>query len=314
MVSHPKYGKLVDLHDSHFDWKQFTHITNGTNPEIKYIPNIIPNIIHFIFGLKEQDEEFLFCYYLAIYSAYKVNNPDTIYFYHHYPIYGKWWDQLKKEVPILTIEKVDIPTHIGEKKIFKVAHMADKLRMDMLWKYGGVYMDIDTISIRPYKDMLKHDVVLGKQFSLRYRRYMKDNEPIVKAEAHIGGICNAVMLTKCKSDFFKIWMEKYEEAFDPTKWEEASIWLPYELSKDYPDLLTVVEPDVFFMPTYFETHKIFEELCNSIPRNLITLHLSETFGIKYIQQIQGWEWCIENKGTMYAKIMQLFYTNNKSNN
>ena len=42
---------------------------------------LIPNIMHFVFGLKKQEEDFLFCYFLAIYSASKYNNPDKIYFY-----------------------------------------------------------------------------------------------------------------------------------------------------------------------------------------------------------------------------------------
>ena len=58
----------------------------------------IPNIIHFIFGFKEQTEEFLFCYYLAIYSAYKINNPEKIYFYYHFKPFGKWWNKLL-EIP-----------------------------------------------------------------------------------------------------------------------------------------------------------------------------------------------------------------------
>ena len=45
---------------------------------------MINNIIHFVFGLKEQTEDFLFSYYLAILSAIVVNNPDKVYFYYHY--------------------------------------------------------------------------------------------------------------------------------------------------------------------------------------------------------------------------------------
>ena len=41
------------------------------------------NICHFVFGMKKQTEEFLFCYYIAVYSAYLINNPDIIYFYYH---------------------------------------------------------------------------------------------------------------------------------------------------------------------------------------------------------------------------------------
>ena len=124
----------------------------------------IPNIIHFIFGFKQQEEDFLFCFYLAVLSAYKVNKPEKIYFYYHYIPKGIWWKKLI-EIPTLILKKVDIPTHIGNKKILKTAHKADKLRMDLLNEYGGVYMDIDTITVRPYKHLLNKEVVIGKEIS-----------------------------------------------------------------------------------------------------------------------------------------------------
>ena len=66
--------------------------------------NKIPNIIHFIFGLKPQKDEFLFIYYLSVLSAYIVNGPDKIYFYYHYEPYGKWWNRLKEKIPIIIFE------------------------------------------------------------------------------------------------------------------------------------------------------------------------------------------------------------------
>lgn len=307
-------GKLQLLNDNDFDWITFQTDCNVNHSFQKKECLQIPNVIHFVFGLQEQTEEFMFCYYLAIVSANEINSPDEIYLHYHYPIYGEWWDKLKEDVPKLKLNRIYVPTHIGKKKILKTAHKADKARMDILWEMGGIYMDIDTITIRPYHHLLNNDVVLGKQFSLRYRTSIKDDKPIVYKEACIGGICNAIMMTKPRSEFFKIWMDKYEEAFEPTKWEEASIFLPYELSIDYPELVTVVEPDVFFMPTCFETEKIFVTPCHHIPPNLLTLHLTETFGMKYIEKINGWKWGDENRHTMYAKFMKLFekeYNNKK---
>jgi uncharacterized protein (DUF1919 family) len=300
-------GELQMMKDHDFDWTSFQSNYQQTDTiSHKNNPSQIPNIVHFVFGLQEQTEEFLFCYYLAIVSANAINSPDELYLHYHFPIYGKWWDKLREDVPNLKLHRIYVPTHIGTKKILKTAHKADKARMDILWEKGGIYMDIDTISIRPYHHLLRNDVVLGKQFSLRYRRYIKDDKPAVHKEAYIGGICNAIMMTKPRAAFFKLWLDKYEEAFEPTKWEEASIFLPYELSIDYPEMVTVVEPDVFFMPTCFETDKIFETPCDDIPPNLLTLHLTETFGMKYIEKIKGWEWGDKNRHTMYAKFMKLF--------
>ena len=80
---------------------------------------MIPNICHFVFGFKEQKDEFLFCYYLAVYSAYIVNKPEKIIFYYHHEPYGDWWEKLKN-IPVVELIKIPIPTHIGEKEIKSV--------------------------------------------------------------------------------------------------------------------------------------------------------------------------------------------------
>ena len=239
------------------------------------------NICHFVFGMKKQSEDFLFSYYIAVYSAYLINNPYIIYFYYHYEPYGKWWDTLKL-IPTIQLMKINIPTHIGSKEIKKTAHKADWVRMYVLYNKGGVYLDIDTICVKPWDHLLNEDVVLGKEVP--------------------NGICNAIMFTKQKSDFFKLWLDKYESHFNPNKWREASIVLPELLSKKYPNLATVKDANVFFLPNYTETQKIFVDN-KEIPNNIISLHLWESYSLKYMKGINDWSWAYENSHTMYGKML-----------
>lgn len=242
----------------------------------------IPNQIHFIF-IKPQDKEikFSFIYYIAIYSAWKINNPDKIYFYYNYDMKGKWFDKLK-EIPNIIFEKVEVPTHIGKKPLKKVAHKADIIRMQKLYERGGIYMDIDTISVKPYKHLLKNKVVLGKQGD--------------------DGICNAIMMTEKNSEFFKIWMDNYEENFNSDGWDEASILLPKSLYEKHPNKVTLMEEDVFFLPSWTEVDKIFKNDYD-IPKNLITLHLWESISMKYIKNINDFSWGDKNKHTLYGKLL-----------
>lgn len=242
---------------------------------------MIPNICHFVFGLKKQTDDFLFCFYLAVYSCYLVNKPDTIYFYYHHKPFGKWWTKLKS-IPNIRLQKIEIPTHIGIKTIHKVAHKADKVRMDKLYENGGIYLDIDTICVKPWKELLSNNCVLGKEDG--------------------NGICNAIMFTEPKSQFFKLWIDQYETNFDPDGWREASIVLPETIAKQHTDLLTLQNQDVFFQPNHNDTHKIFSAT-NNIPTNLISLHLWESFSIKYMNDIKDWSWAYDNSHTLYGKIM-----------
>ncbi len=242
---------------------------------------MIPNIVHYIFGCKEQTEEFLFAYYLSVYSCFIVNKPDTIYFYYHFKPYGGWWDKLQ-EIECIELVQIDIPKQIGGKTIIKTAHKADKIRMDVLYEKGGVYLDIDTVCVRPYNHLLSNDVVLGKEVP--------------------DGICNAIMMTIKKSQFFRLWLDKYAQYFDPNGWREASVILPEIIAIDNPKLLTLQEADVFFLPNYTEVGKIFKTPYD-IPNNLIALHLWESRSVNYIRNIHSWDWAYKNSHTLYGKIM-----------
>ena len=243
---------------------------------------MIPNICHFVFGFKEQNDEFLFCYYLAVYSAYIVNKPHKINFFYHHEPHGPWWEKLKK-IPCVSLIHIPIPTHIGKKIIKKTAHKADWIRMNVLYQFGGVYLDIDTICVKPWKDLLNEKVVLATQIP-------------------IPGICNAIMMTEPKSEFFKIWLDRYEKPFNPDGWEESSIFLPLEIMITNFDKVTMKNPDTFFIPHFKETEKIFE-LPQDIPDNLVSLHLWESYTLKHMKNINDWNWCIDNKHTLYGKMM-----------
>lgn len=247
---------------------------------------MIPNIIHFVFGLKKQTEEFHFVYFMAILSAYLVNKPDKIYFYYYYEPFGKYWDKIKSYIELV---KIELPTHIGNKKIKHFAHKADKLRMDILYEKGGIYMDIDTISIKPYQQLLDNECVLGLEYGLNNK---------------INGICNAIMLTEPKSKFFKIWMESYDENFNPDGWGESSILLPYKLYQKNKNLINIQNPEVFFNPSWFNTKGIFRRKCNKIPNNLITLHLWESNSIKFFKEIKDLKWLELRGHTMYGLFLK----------
>ena len=125
------------------------------------IKNTIPNIIHYVYGLKKQTSQFPFVYYISILSNIIINKPNKIYFHYQYLPYGKWWDNIKKYLSLNYINCTEL--YWKDKKIVKYAHKADKIRMDILYKYGGIYMDIDTISYKSYKHLLNNEFIIGLQ-------------------------------------------------------------------------------------------------------------------------------------------------------
>ena len=252
----------------------------------------IPNIIHYIFGLKEQKEEFAFVYYLSILSNLLINKPKAIYFHYQYLPYGYWWDKAKEHLKLNYINTDDI--YFGEKKIIKYAHKADKIRLDMLLKYGGIYMDIDTITYRPYHHLLKYDFCIGIQ------------EEIYKNKRVEILYCNAILFSKRNNIFLKNWIDQYSTYFDPDGWCEASVHLPSivykKLDNEYKKNIKVLEKEAFYIPSYNEVHKIFEG-DEKINNSLLTLHFWNTYSEKYYKEIQNFDWILNGGNSLYAKLI-----------
>jgi len=281
---------------------QFNNLINIINTIHSYEnQNDIPNIIHYVYGLEKLNTEFPFVYYISILSNLLINKPIVIYFHYQYEPFGIWWEKIKKSVKLNYINADNI--YWGNKKILNYAHKSDKIRLEMLYKYGGIYMDIDTISFKSYSNYLSYDFVIG----IQSENYGKDNITLY---------CNAILLSKKNNIFIKNWIEKYEYYFDNNDWCKASVHLPHKIfdiiSLNDKKNIKVLEKECFYYPSYNETNKIFEndnETNEEINEKLITLHLWNTYSHKYFKDINNFDW---NNGSLYSKLLynirNLFYT------
>jgi|SaaInlStandDraft_6_1057023.scaffolds.fasta_scaffold10832_2 hypothetical protein len=191
----------------------------------------IPNIVHFIFGLKKDfgGKPFGILQYLSVVSAAKRIKPDAIYFYYAYEPQGEWWDRVKEYV---TPVRVELLTHIKTTYIKHTAHRADLLRMLILREKGGIYLDLDTIVLRSFDELRSHSMVMGKESEV---------------EGGLGGLANAVFLTRPHSDFIEAWAKSYAY-WNDDHWGGFSVELPSQMAKDHPDWITVLPQRAFFYP------------------------------------------------------------------
>lgn len=223
---------------------------------------MIPNIIHFIYGLERKfgNKPFGLIYYLAVKSAYIVNKPEKIYFFYRYEPSGYWWEKTKE---LVTLVQISVPRKIFGNKLYHYAHKADVIRLLALGNYGGIYLDIDTICIKPFSNLLSYDFVMGEQWY----------------NGQIYGLCNAIILSNIDSLFLKFWYGSYK--FFRSKgrdiyWDENSVSVPLNIAKMYPGHIHIEPQDSFFYPSCSpsDVKSLFEE-CKDFP-NAYVFHLWES--------------------------------------
>lgn len=188
----------------------------------------IPSDYHFIFGLTLADKPFGLTHYLAIASCAEVNQPRRINLHYKYEPSGIWWQRAR---PYLNLLEVEPPAEIFGNPLANPAHMADVLRLQILIEHGGIYLDTDVLSIRPFAPLQEFRVVLGEELGV--------------------GLCNAVILARRSEDFLRRWLAAYR-SFQPGEWNRHSVKLPRELADASPGEVHVVDHRKFYWPMYWK--------------------------------------------------------------
>lgn len=232
---------------------------------------MIQNIFHFIYGLAPDfgGKPFNLVHYLAIKSAIAINKPDEVMFYYQFEPDTEWFTKIK---PYLTLVKVSAPNNIYGNPLCHVAHQADVVRLAVLYQFGGIYMDLDTICTKPFTPLLENRMVMGLQL------YPEGDY----------GLCNAVMLAEKGSKFIEKWFETYQMFRSPGRseyWDEHSVRIPKVLADLYHQEIRIEPFDRFHFPSFSRSciQKMFVE--NHSFENALCHHLWESHSWKYLSNL-----------------------------
>jgi len=241
---------------------------------------MIPNAFHFVFfGNRKYD--FGLLEYLAIKSAQDVNRPERIYFHTNREPDTIWWDRIKEHV---TVVPTDVPTHIFGKELFCWQHRSDITRLQKLYRHGGIYMDFDTLCLRPFTDLLHHPCVLGRWYG--------------KQEA----VFNAVILCEPQSKFIRLWYNTYR-MFSPHEYTEQSSKVPTRLIRDArvkPHIHTL-EPGLIFCAKTEKLRLLFDSPKTDLLDDAYCIHYNRTLNKDgFLAQVD--EEYIRTADTVFAKI------------
>lgn len=226
---------------------------------------MIPNNIHFIFfGFTE----FAMIHYLAVKSALEVHKPNkVIIHYTKAPVGNPLWDDIIKYVELRYCKP---PTHFNNIELGSYQYKADIVRLEVLIREGGIYLDIDVLSLKPFGDLLNKSCVLGIEAADDL-----DSRDIYQARS----VTNAVMMCKPNHPFMIEWLKRTGDNLVNKSWAYHAVCLPHEMLKsgDYPDIH--VEPCRSFMPFDFRNDWVFhndESRYQWLLESSYTVHLWET--------------------------------------
>jgi hypothetical protein len=261
---------------------------------------MIPNILHFVFGMAPDfgGKPFSLAHYLSVKSAVELNKPDAAYFHYQYEPAcpagrpeGEWWQKAK---PLLTLNKIIAPDSFMGRPLFHVAHKADVVRLQALKETGGIYLDLDTISVKPLTGFLNHSFVIGQELKPKYvpknwRQQIKHKLRFIKESSNNAtGLCNAVLLSEKNSEFITFWLNEYKTFRSKGRdkyWNEHSVLVPEKLAELHPESITKLSPYAFHYPLYdAEGLKSMFVETNEFPEAYLH-HLWESFSWEYLSNL-----------------------------
>jgi hypothetical protein len=199
----------------------------------------IPRIVHFVFGLRPQDEPFHLVHYLAIASCQAIVQPDEIVVHHHELPYGVYWDLARPLVRLEHVERVrEVVEFAYDDPVvarYSYAHEADFVRLDALARHGGVYADIDTAFVAPVaSDLWDAPAVIGREPDVL--------DPATSRRR--SSLSNALIMAEPGSDYVQRWRDQIADALDGS-WSAHSCFLADDLARAHPEAVRV-EPERTF--------------------------------------------------------------------
>lgn len=217
----------------------------------------IPNIVHFVWGLKDEPEPFHLVHYLCVESCRRVLRPERILLHCRHRPLGPYWQLVESGVTVTPAELApEVATASYDDRLvpssYRYAHHSDFIRLDALIEDGGIYADLDTLFVTPFpEEFFAEKFVLGQEDDVR-DELTGEVRP---------SLCNALLLSEPRSLFAVMWRRTMAAALNGS-WSNHSTLLPYELSQKLPDAVRVEPPRSFFHygPSKDGLYRLFEGL------------------------------------------------------
>ena len=194
-----RFEELIDDPDLENDIKgwSFGHLGGLYGRKLKPIPKII-HLLYF-----GETELYNFQYKCVKSMIEHMPNYKIIIYNKKEPKNNKYWDLLMKERNV-EVKKIEVPEYFDGYKLNHFQYKADVVRLEILYEYGGVYLDLDMLVVNNFDELFKSN----KDFYISYEGDEKKGS----------GLINAFLAAKPKNEFVKIWLDNFKSGLRMNSW------------------------------------------------------------------------------------------------
>lgn len=222
---------------------------------------MVPHLFHFIWLTGENSRPFSYFNYMAIKCVKDFHSQAPVIIHCNEPPKDNiWWN---KAAEIAVVMPVTVPKKIGDTEIKHIQYASDVIRLSILHKWGGMYLDTDMLIVKPMS------IFRDKPLTMAIESVHEDGTP--------KSVANGVIFARPQSEFLSIMLDATPIAMKSDVWANHAVTLPLELSKLYPDMVNLEHKNVFF-PFDLSKNWLFDtDYKGDIPDETHAIHIYETF-------------------------------------
>jgi hypothetical protein len=220
-----------------------------------------PNRINFVRISIDDYHRFSLIHYISI-KSFADNNPGIkIYvFLNKLPTDCIWWTQLTNDVDLTSC----LVNTDNIAKFDRVEHCVDQLRLEIQLRYGGLYVDMDFICLKPLDFMFSTDnCITGLE-----------TDPL---SHKMSQICNAFTSNIPNDQFISDCLDVYADYHKGMDWTHYFGALPTKIYNDkYKDIVQLLPEKLIEPFTYTRDALSDIFLHNRLMTNAVSFHVSES--------------------------------------
>jgi len=241
---------------------------------------MLPNEIHFIWLTKEGSRPFNMINMLAVMAAADVQKPDRLFMHcNKRPDNNRHWDRAAEHFEIKWCEP---PTEIGGASLDFVQYQSDVLRLQIVQEEGGIYLDTDSLLLRPLGPFM--------------------GRPMTLAQESPNSIAMTPIISHPDAAFIDLWLKGIPEALKKGVWAGHAVNLPFELNQIHPGLCDI-RPQHEFFPFDLSRNWLFEN--TPLPDDVYAVHVYETY---WAPQLAGLNeaWMKRNLDSLFSRLFRRY--------